>query len=53
VSADQLLSIYQQAQTMAEEDARTPPQSCPNDGTPLRTGPNGELYCPFDGWRAD
>lgn len=26
---------------------------CPNDGTPYRTGPRGELYCPFDGYRPD
>lgn len=25
--------------------------ACPNDGTLYRTGPNGELYCPFDGFR--
>jgi hypothetical protein len=25
--------------------------ACPNDGTPLLSGPNGDLYCPFDGWR--
>lgn len=27
----------------------TPLVACPNDGEPLRTGPNGQLYCPFDG----
>ena len=25
--------------------------SCPNDGEPLRTGPDGQLYCTFDGYR--
>lgn len=25
--------------------------TCPNDGTQLKTGPDGALYCPFDGWR--
>lgn len=25
--------------------------SCPNDGEPLRTGPDGRLYCRFDGYR--
>lgn len=28
-----------------------PPRACPNDGTPLKEGPDGELFCPFDGWR--
>lgn len=27
--------------------------ACPNDGEPLSTGPRGELYCKFDGWRPD
>lgn len=27
------------------------PVACPNDGEPLRPGPDGEPYCPFDGWR--
>jgi len=41
------------AAVRAEADAarRQPPVACPNDGEPLRTGPHGELYCPFDGWR--
>ena len=25
--------------------------ACPNDGEPLKTGPDGRLYCPWDGWR--
>jgi uncharacterized Zn finger protein (UPF0148 family) len=33
-------------------DARLAPLvACPNDGEPLRTGPDGQLYCPFDGER--
>lgn len=27
------------------------PLSCPNDGTLYRTGPTGQLYCPWDGFR--
>lgn len=27
------------------------PSACPEDGVPLQVGPNGELYCPFDGWQ--
>lgn len=26
------------------------PVECPNDGEPLRNGPDGTLYCPYDGW---
>lgn len=26
------------------------PVACPNDGSPLDTGPNGELHCPFGDW---
>lgn len=54
MSYQQLLSILQ---TNAEEEAdaleqeRTNPQACPNDGEPLRAGPDGRPYCPFDGWR--
>ncbi len=24
---------------------------CPNDGETLQQGPDGRLFCPFDGWR--
>lgn len=27
------------------------PVACPNDGEPLRTGPDGILFCPYDGWQ--
>lgn len=38
--------------TILQERAPTlPGAECPNDGTRLRTGPQGQLYCPFDGWR--
>lgn len=40
--------------SIARESARNSeaePTACPNDGEPLRSGPRGELYCPFDGWR--
>lgn len=48
---EQLLAIRQeQAQLAAEEQARQP-SACPNDGEPLTTGPDGILFCRFDGWR--
>jgi uncharacterized Zn finger protein (UPF0148 family) len=51
MSWQQLLSIYQEARDeVAAEQSRTP-TACPNDGEPLLTGPDGGLYCPFDGWR--
>lgn len=48
---EQLLSIIQDAQAELDAERATPPIACPNDGEPLRTGPDGQLYCPFDGWR--
>jgi hypothetical protein len=30
---------------------RDNPVECPNDGEPLQTGPDGMLYCRYDGWR--
>jgi hypothetical protein len=38
---------YQQGR----DDERDNPTACPNDGEPLRDGPDGFLHCPFDGWR--
>lgn len=50
MSWDQLRDIYEEsAERRRDEDSR-PPEACPNDGTPLQAGPNGELHCPFDGW---
>jgi hypothetical protein len=46
-----LLEISQEAKAMAVEFEAAPPLACPNDGEPLRSGPHGELYCPFDGYR--
>ena len=41
-----LLRILAEAR---EPDRR--PQSCPHCGEPYRSGPNAELFCPFDGYR--
>lgn len=46
-----LLDIYREAADDARTQRSTPRQACPNDGEPLREGPDGQLYCPFDGWR--
>ncbi|MDQ7910255.1 hypothetical protein RB614_37755 [Phytohabitans sp. ZYX-F-186] len=40
---------YEQALTQERDE----PVDCPNDGEPLRPGPDGKPYCPFDGWRPD
>ena len=51
MSWEQLLTIVKEAK---DPNFTTKPVSaCPNDGEPLRTGSNGELYYPFDGWRPD
>lgn len=53
MSWQQLADIYaEQAAEAAAEDAAGP-VACPNDGEPLTTGPDGYLYCPFDGYRPD
>ena len=46
-----LKAVLDDARAMHEEERSRPPVACPNDGEPLRTGPNGILYCPYDGWR--
>ena len=46
-----LLGIYQEAADIILSGADIEAQVCPNDGEPLRTGPDGALYCPFDGYR--
>lgn len=51
MSWHQLLDIYADAAAEAQAEAATPPAACPNDGEPLKTGPDGGLFCPFDGWR--
>jgi hypothetical protein len=50
---EQLLSIAREAADELQQERTRPPQACPNDGEPLTTGPNGVLFCRFDGWRAD
>lgn len=51
MSWEQLLNIYrQQAEELARE-RDDPPESCPNDGEPLTSGPGGSLRCTFDGWQ--
>lgn len=46
----QLLDIYKEAADEVRVQQTQRPVACPNDGEPLRSGPDGKLYCPFDGW---
>ena len=48
MSWEQLISI---AQADRDERAAWVEVACPNDGEPYQTGPDGELFCPFDGYR--
>lgn len=49
----QLAEIYSEARTERELYLSQPPSACPNDGEPLKEGPDGRLFCPFDGWRPE
>lgn len=46
-----LLGYVREAKAIAAEGSGRTPTACPNDGEPLRQGPGGVLYCPYDGWR--
>ncbi len=50
-SWDSLVAVIEAGRQYAREDAAREPVACPNDGTLLESGPNGELFCRFDGWR--
>lgn len=48
-----LLDIVAEAKQIEQDERSRPPQACPNDGEPLQAGPNGELHCPYDGWKSN
>jgi hypothetical protein len=50
VSWDQLISITREAAEEERQALTRPPEACPNDGEPLVEGPDGRLFCPYDGW---
>lgn len=50
---EQLSAIVQTNRDLAATERNTPPTNCPNDGVALLEGPDGQLYCPSDGWRPD
>lgn len=47
-----LVSILTDAALQVRSERSRRPMACPHDGTPLQAGPDGNLYCPFDGWQA-
>lgn len=49
-----LTSIIREAIDLYTEERSRTPEACPDCGEPLRPGPRGELFCPFDGsmWAA-
>jgi hypothetical protein len=44
------LNILKEVRTGAN---RKPLVACPNDGEPLRDGPDGSRFCTYDGFRTD
>jgi hypothetical protein len=53
MSNAELLAILKEIRETAAEEARTGPQSCPNDGELLEYHPGkGVLHCKFCGWTA-
>jgi hypothetical protein len=44
-----LVGMIHEAAGIDEKDRSTAPTSCPNDGTALLPGPEGKLFCPWDG----
>lgn len=49
-----LADILSDSVQLRADELSRPPEACPDCGEPLRTGPEGELYCAFDGtqWEA-
>jgi len=47
----QLLDMIAEARDIDRQQATKTPVECPNDYTLLQQGPDGTLYCPWDGWR--
>lgn len=47
---EDLLDIYREAADFARDERERPPVACPIDGEPLLEGPDGQLFCRYDGW---
>jgi len=44
------LDIITEARMEAQRASQAVPLACPNDGQPLLEGPEGQFFCPVDGW---
>jgi hypothetical protein len=53
MSWEQLVDVMRTAKLEHELNNSLPPRACPNDGEPLLQGPDGQLFCPSDGWRPE
>lgn len=45
----QILTIIDEAREIDRQDAMGPPSVCPYDLVPLRSTPDGKLFCPWAG----
>jgi hypothetical protein len=48
-----LLNVLTYRDNVIAESRAQFPQACPNDGEPVRTGPDDSIYCSFCHWRWD
>lgn len=46
-----LIDIIAEARDIDRQEATEAPVDCPNDHTALKEGPNGTLFCSWDGWQ--
>lgn len=46
-----LHSIVQEARDVKQTFKELGPLSCPHDGEPLTSAPDGSLFCRYDGWK--
>lgn len=51
MSWEQLISIRREQAEVIASQLAAEPVACPNDGEPLTQGPDGDLFCKYDGWR--
>lgn len=47
----ELIALTAEARQLKAEGPGLERRACPNDGEPYRTGPDGQLFCPYDGHR--
>ncbi len=48
-----LVSIVDEAMAYAAIEPKMRLLACPNDGEPYTQGPDGALFCTYDGYRPD